>query len=67
MKKVNYEFEPVSVNEIDRIRGCVKEVTGSETLDIEELLKDQILLSDVYRYCLKTVEDQEAILKELAR
>ena len=66
-KEVTYEYTPIPTGEIKQIRTCVKEITGTETLNIEELTKDQILLSDVYRYCLKTVEDTEAVLKELTK
>ena len=64
-KKVEYTYEPVT--DIAQIRECVKKVTGSSRLDIEALSQDQALLSDVYRFCLKTVEDIEATLAELAQ
>ena len=67
MSGVNYEYEPVSIDEIQQIRECVTKVTGTQKLDIEELVKDQILFSDVYRYCLKTVDDVEVVLKKLAK
>ena len=66
-KKVVYEYEPVQIEDIAQIRECVGRITGSTKIDVEELVKDQILLSDVYRYCLKTVDDVEAVLKELAK
>ena len=66
-KKVVYEYEPVQIEDIAQIKECVGRVTGSTKIDVEELVKDQILLSDVYRYCLKTVDDVEAVLKELAK
>lgn len=65
--KVQHEYTPIPTSEIEEIKRCVRSVTGSESLNVEELLKDQILLSDVYRFCLKTVEDTEAVLKELAK
>ena len=50
-----------------KIRECVRRITGNTKIDVENLMKDQILLSDVYRYCLKTVDDVEAVLKELTK
>ena len=66
-KEVDYEYEPVQIEDIDEIRECVRRITGNTKIDVENLMKDQILLSDVYRYCLKTVDDVEAVLKELTK
>ena len=66
-KKIDYEYDPIPITEIEQVRECIAKVTNTEDFDIEEVLKDQILLSDVYRYCLKTVEDIEAVLFELAK
>ena len=63
--KVSYTYEPA--DDIEEIRSCVEKVTGSTTLDIERMREDPELFSNVYRFCLKTVEDIEATLKELVR
>lgn len=63
-KKVQYEYEPVM--DTEQVRECVTRITGNPKLDIEELLKDKIQLSDIYRYCLRTVDDIEKVLLELS-
>lgn len=64
-KKIKHTYEPAT--DITEIRACVKELTGSSKIDLDELLNNEQLLSDVTRFCLKTVEDRGAVLSELAK
>ena len=66
-KRVNYTYEPAT--DLTKIRECITTITGSPKLDIPTLSQDQTLLTDVYRFCLKTVdkENLEAVLKQLAQ
>ena len=63
--KINHTYEPVT--DLTRVRDCITQITGNPNLDIEALNQDQVLFADVYRFCLKTVDDIEAALKELAQ
>lgn len=62
-KKITYE----PVTDIAQVRECVTKVTGKSSIDIEELTQDQTLFSNIYRYCLKTVDDIEGTLKALTQ
>ena len=64
-KKIKHTYKPAT--DITEIRECVKKVTGSPKLNIEALSQDQQMLADVYRFCLKTVENIEETLQELAQ
>ena len=64
-KKVHYTYEPVT--DVAPVRACITNLTGSSEFDIEKMLQDQALFADIYRFCLKTVDDVEATLLELAK
>ena len=64
-KKVQHTYTPAT--DLTQIRECVEKITGDPKLDIEALTQDQALFADVYRFCLKTVEDIETTLKALAQ
>ncbi len=64
-KKIKHTYDPVT--DIEAVKKCVEEITGKPKLDIEELSQNEQLLNDVNRFCLKTVEDKEAILIQLTQ
>lgn len=64
-KKIKHTYNPVT--DLTEVRECVEKVTGSPKLDIEELTQNQQLFADVYRFCLKTIEDIETALQELVQ
>ena len=64
-KKIKHTYEPAT--DLTEIRECVKKVTGSPILNIEELAQNQQMFAYIYRFCLKTAEDIEATLLELAQ
>ena len=61
-KKITHTYEPAT--DIGEIKNCIKSITGSETLTLE-ITQNQQLFTDVYRFCLKTVDDIEETLKAL--
>ena len=65
-KNVEHTYEPAT--DVTKIRECVEKITGSPKLDVEGLSQSQqpFTETDVYRFCLKTVEDIEAAIRELA-
>ena len=64
-KRIDYTYE--SVTDLTQVRECITEITGSPELDVEKLSQDQELFADVYRFCLKTVDNIEAAIKQLAQ
>ncbi len=64
-KRIEHTYEPVT--DVTEVRECIKKITGSPKLDIEELSQNQELFADIYRFCLKTVEDLETTLRELSQ
>ena len=64
-KKVQHTYQPAT--DLTQIRECIEKITGDSKLDIKALTQDQALFADVYRFCLKTVEDIETTLKALAQ
>ena len=64
-KKIKHTYEPVT--DLTKVRNCITQITGSPTLDIEALTQDEVLFADVYRFCLKTVNDIESALQQLAK
>ena len=64
-KKINHTYEPAT--DITQIKECITKITGSESIKIETLTQDEALFADVYRFCLKTVDDIEATLQQIAQ